>query len=143
MRVFVRDNFTCRYCGYVWPEYARADLQRRRYPGTLKLRRITVDHVIPRSRGGSTSFKNLVTACSPCNSERGHQGPQLDQLKAKVKELDNDRQVLLRAAHANVVMRSALEDIVKATSLEQCQEKARTALLNAMKQDGVPPAEVA
>jgi 5-methylcytosine-specific restriction endonuclease McrA len=49
--VFLRDRFTCQYCG------ARDDL--------------TFDHLIPRSRGGETRWDNVVTACSPCNLKKG------------------------------------------------------------------------
>lgn len=45
--VFLRDRFTCQYCGY------GSDL--------------TFDHLIPRSRGGQTTWDNVVTACAPCN----------------------------------------------------------------------------
>jgi 5-methylcytosine-specific restriction endonuclease McrA len=49
--VFLRDRFTCQYCG------SRDDL--------------TFDHLIPRSRGGITVWDNVVTACSPCNLKKG------------------------------------------------------------------------
>ncbi len=49
--VFLRDGFRCVYCGS--PE----DL--------------TFDHVIPRSKGGRTSWENIVAACSPCNLRKG------------------------------------------------------------------------
>src|SRR3569833_3466462 len=45
--VFLRDRFTCQYCG------SRDDL--------------TFDHVIPRSKGGRTTWENVVAACAPCN----------------------------------------------------------------------------
>ena len=54
--VFLRDGFQCAYCGS--PE----DL--------------TFDHVIPRSRGGRTSWDNIVAACSPCNLKKGGRMPK-------------------------------------------------------------------
>jgi 5-methylcytosine-specific restriction endonuclease McrA len=49
--VFLRDRFTCQYCG------AREDL--------------TFDHLLPRSKGGHTTWENVVTACSLCNLRKG------------------------------------------------------------------------
>lgn len=49
--LFLRDEFCCQYCG------ARGDL--------------TFDHVVPRARGGITSWENVVAACSPCNLKKG------------------------------------------------------------------------
>ncbi|MBW3609251.1 MAG: HNH endonuclease [Actinobacteria bacterium] len=48
--VFARDGWTCQYCG------SRANL--------------TVDHVIPRSRGGTHTWENVVAACRPCNMRK-------------------------------------------------------------------------
>lgn len=53
--VFLRDRFTCQYCG------AHEDL--------------TFDHVIPRSKGGQTTWENVVAACSPCNLRKGDRLP--------------------------------------------------------------------
>lgn len=49
--VFLRDRFSCQYCG------DKNDL--------------TFDHLIPRSRGGQTRWNNVVTACAPCNLRKG------------------------------------------------------------------------
>jgi 5-methylcytosine-specific restriction endonuclease McrA len=49
--VFLRDRFSCQYCG------SREDL--------------TFDHLVPRSRGGHTTWENVVTACSVCNLQKG------------------------------------------------------------------------
>ncbi len=54
--VFLRDRFTCQYCG------SREDL--------------TFDHVIPRSKGGQTTWENVVAACSPCNLRKGDRLPR-------------------------------------------------------------------
>ena len=53
--VFLRDRFTCQYCGTVLPASA-----------------LTFDHVVPRSRGGITSWSNVVAACMPCNTAKGN-----------------------------------------------------------------------
>ncbi|RME16153.1 MAG: HNH endonuclease [Alphaproteobacteria bacterium] len=49
--LFLRDGFRCQYCG------GRGDL--------------TFDHVVPRARGGVTSWENVVAACAPCNLRKG------------------------------------------------------------------------
>jgi 5-methylcytosine-specific restriction endonuclease McrA len=54
--VFLRDGFECAYCG------STEDL--------------TFDHVIPRSKGGRTSWDNIVAACSPCNLRKGGRMPR-------------------------------------------------------------------
>lgn len=57
--VFLRDSFTCQYCGVQKPT---PDL--------------TFDHVIPRSRGGRTTWQNVVAACGPCNLRKGNRLPR-------------------------------------------------------------------
>jgi 5-methylcytosine-specific restriction endonuclease McrA len=53
--VFARDGWKCQYCGSA---------------GTL-----TVDHVIPRSKGGDSSWENIVASCAPCNRRKGDRLP--------------------------------------------------------------------
>lgn len=57
--IHARDLSRCHYCG-------------ERFPS----RELTVDHVIPRSRGGRDTWENLVTACVPCNTRKGNRTPQ-------------------------------------------------------------------
>ncbi len=49
--VMKRDNFECQYCG--------------------SSKNLTLDHILPKSKGGKTEWRNLVTACSRCNSAKG------------------------------------------------------------------------
>jgi len=56
--VLARDHHTCQYCGST---PGRADL--------------TVDHVRPRSKGGTTTWDNVVTACRHCNVRKGNRTP--------------------------------------------------------------------
>jgi 5-methylcytosine-specific restriction endonuclease McrA len=57
--IMARDHYTCQYCGT--------------QPGKAYL---TVDHVLPRSRGGDTVWENVVTACGTCNRHKGNRTPQ-------------------------------------------------------------------
>ncbi|MCB1882602.1 MAG: HNH endonuclease [Geminicoccaceae bacterium] len=56
--VFLRDRFTCQYCAGHFPTHE-----------------LTFDHLVPRSRGGRTSWTNIVTACSRCNLVKGSRLP--------------------------------------------------------------------
>jgi 5-methylcytosine-specific restriction endonuclease McrA len=55
--VFVRDRHTCQYCG-------------------KQTRDLTIDHVVPRHRGGRHTWENLVSACRSCNHRKAGQTPQ-------------------------------------------------------------------
>ena len=55
--VFARDRWTCQYCGH-----ERGNL--------------TVDHVVPRSKGGPSTWDNIVTCCAPCNRRKGDRLPK-------------------------------------------------------------------
>lgn len=52
-----RDNHRCQYCG-------RGDVP------------LTVDHIIPKARGGEDTWENLVTACVSCNNKKGDRTPE-------------------------------------------------------------------
>ncbi len=64
--VLVRDRFRCAYCG-----------ERRS--------RLTIDHIIPRSRGGSTDFENCVACCRACNIRKGSRTPREALMFPRVK----------------------------------------------------------
>jgi 5-methylcytosine-specific restriction endonuclease McrA len=55
--VLRRDRYTCQYCGRQGSE-------------------LTVDHVLPKSRGGQSTWENLVAACRPCNLKKGDRTPE-------------------------------------------------------------------
>lgn len=57
--ILKRDYYTCQYCGYA---------------GTPP--QLGVDHIMPRSRGGSNTFDNCVTSCHPCNIKKGSRTPE-------------------------------------------------------------------
>lgn len=56
--IYLRDKCTCQYCGKKFP---RSELN--------------LDHVIPRSRGGRTTWENIVCSCVPCNLRKGGRTP--------------------------------------------------------------------
>ncbi|HEY1357246.1 MAG TPA: HNH endonuclease [Thermoleophilaceae bacterium] len=64
--VFARDRWTCQYCGH-----ERGNL--------------TVDHVIPRSKGGGSTWDNIVTCCAPCNRRKGDRLPRQVGMKPRHK----------------------------------------------------------
>ena len=55
--VFLRDGYTCQYCG-------------------RESRNLTLDHVIPRFRGGAHSWENVASACIPCNHRKAGRTPK-------------------------------------------------------------------
>lgn len=57
--VYIRDNYTCQYCGDRQP-----------------LKELTLDHVIPASKQGPKNWTNVVTACRPCNQRKGNRTPK-------------------------------------------------------------------
>jgi len=57
--ILLRDRNTCQFCGKVFPA---SDL--------------TLDHVVPRSRGGRSSWENLVACCYQCNNRKGDRTPE-------------------------------------------------------------------
>jgi 5-methylcytosine-specific restriction endonuclease McrA len=65
--VMIRDEFRCVYCG--------------------KEKGLTIDHVIPLSRGGKSSFENCVTACKDCNSKKGNKLPSEAKMYMKKKPI--------------------------------------------------------
>jgi 5-methylcytosine-specific restriction endonuclease McrA len=66
--IYWRDNLTCQYCG-------KKDLYHK----------MTLDHVLPKSRGGDKGWLNLVTCCERCNQRKGDRTPPEASMKL-VKE---------------------------------------------------------
>jgi 5-methylcytosine-specific restriction endonuclease McrA len=66
--LFARDDFRCAYCG-------------RKLPVV----QLTVDHVVPRSDGGKTSWGNTVTCCGPCNQRKGDREPHAAGMKLLIE----------------------------------------------------------
>ncbi len=64
--VYARDRNTCQYCG---SRLGRPDL--------------TLDHVVPRSQGGHSSWENIVCCCQPCNRRKGGRTPRQAGMKLR------------------------------------------------------------
>ncbi|MCU0534420.1 MAG: HNH endonuclease [Hydrococcus sp. Prado102] len=62
--ILERDRHTCQYCSY-------------------KGEQLTLDHIIPRSRGGGDTWENLVTACVRCNVKKGNRTPKEANMSLK------------------------------------------------------------
>jgi len=53
--IFLRDDYVCQFCGE-----------------SPNIKLLSLDHVLPRSKGGKTSWYNVITACKACNSHKGN-----------------------------------------------------------------------
>jgi 5-methylcytosine-specific restriction endonuclease McrA len=62
--VFIRDDYTCQYCG-------------------VRSGDLTIDHIVPRSRGGQHTWENLVSACKACNHRKG--GKSLSESRMRLR----------------------------------------------------------
>jgi len=58
VNIYARDGYRCQYCG-----------------ATCTVSELTYDHVIPRSRGGRTTWENIVSACYACNRRKANRTP--------------------------------------------------------------------
>jgi len=59
LNIFLRDKNTCQYCGQ-----------------TLSRKELNIDHIIPRSRGGTSIWDNVVCSCLECNRKKGGRTPE-------------------------------------------------------------------
>jgi len=66
--IFIRDGFRCAYCNNVFPKNM-----------------LTLDHVIPSSKGGHRNWENIVTACMPCNINKGNRTPEQAKMTLHIK----------------------------------------------------------
>lgn len=62
--ILSRDHYACQYCGI-----------------TPSRKELTLDHVLPRSRGGKTTWENVVAACKKCNGRKGSRTPEEAHMK--------------------------------------------------------------
>ena len=81
--VLARDSWTCQYCGTGKPG-------------------LTVDHVIPRSRGGQSVWENIVAACASCNRRKGDRLPHQINMHPRVKPRMPNPHVFIRLASPTI-----------------------------------------
>ena len=95
LRIYMRDKFRCQYCGEKKPA------------GEL-----TLDHILPRSRGGDNSPVNVVTACLACNNRKGDRTPAEARMPLLTSQsalrVKLERVVLCHYAEARVEWRKYL-----------------------------------
>lgn len=77
-----RDNFECQYCG--------------------STRNLTLDHMLPRSRGGDSGWTNLLTACARCNHKKGDRTPEEAGMPLRQKPRRPTLQSFLKASVGHV-----------------------------------------
>lgn len=70
LRIYQRDKYRCSFCGKKITDVSK----------------LTLDHIVPKSRGGSSTPDNLVTACKPCNNRKGDRTPQEAKMPLLVPE---------------------------------------------------------
>jgi 5-methylcytosine-specific restriction endonuclease McrA len=90
--VIVRDNHTCAYCG-------------------VKTNKLTIDHVIPRSKGGKSTFENCVAACRDCNNKKGNKSCREVNMFLKVKPSQPTISEFLRLKLMNSGINQILKDL--------------------------------
>lgn len=64
INIYARDKYTCQYCGV-----------------KKSIDDLTYDHVVPRSRGGKTTWTNIATCCQDCNGEKANRTPEQAGMK--------------------------------------------------------------
>jgi 5-methylcytosine-specific restriction endonuclease McrA len=82
--LFARDEHRCQYCGEAVP-YSL----------------LSLDHVVPRSRGGATTWENVVTSCKPCNTLKGGRTPAEARMKLIRKPVKPKQSPLLAMKLSN------------------------------------------
>jgi 5-methylcytosine-specific restriction endonuclease McrA len=84
--ILLRDRNTCQFCGRIFPSSE-----------------LTLDHVVPRSRGGRSSWENLVACCYRCNNSKGDRTPEEAGIKLARKPrpftLHTSRQLMRLIGH--------------------------------------------
>ena len=90
--VLIRDGFKCAYCGH-------------------DSRRLTIDHIIPKSRNGRTTFENCVSSCKPCNNKKGGKTPREVGMYLKVRPYQPTISEFLRLKIKKLGINDVLKDL--------------------------------
>ena len=90
--VLVRDRFKCAYCG-------------------TRKERLSIDHIIPKSRGGRTNFENCVAACKTCNLKKGGRTPSEAKMYLKARPYQPTISEFLRLKFENLGIHDVLAEL--------------------------------
>lgn len=90
--VLIRDGLKCAYCGG-------------------KKRKLTIDHIIPKSRRGKTDFENCVSCCKSCNNKKGSKTPSEAKMYLKVKAFQPTIAEFLRLKVEKLGINMVLKDL--------------------------------
>ncbi len=90
--VLIRDHFKCAYCG-------------------ASKERLSIDHIIPKSRGGKMTFENCVAACKACNLEKGGRTPSEARMYLKFKPYQPTISEFLRLKFESLGIHDVLREL--------------------------------
>jgi 5-methylcytosine-specific restriction endonuclease McrA len=90
--ILIRDRFKCAYCG------ARRE-------------KLSIDHIIPKSRGGKMTFENCVAACKPCNLKKGGRTPNEARMYLKIRPYQPTISEFLRLKFENLGLHDVLREL--------------------------------
>jgi 5-methylcytosine-specific restriction endonuclease McrA len=96
--VFMRDNFSCRYCGRSTDE---PDVE------------LHCDHIIPKSKGGDDYFDNLITSCSECNQGKLDVMLEKEKIKTLIKRKSKN-------GWKNINNKTKAKRVIKVEDLKNC-----------------------
>jgi 5-methylcytosine-specific restriction endonuclease McrA len=91
--VMIRDNYTCVYCG------------------TDNKKRMTIDHIIPKSKGGKSNFDNTVCCCFDCNNKKDNRTPSESRMFLKTRPYTPTIMEFLKKSIKDSGMESTLKEL--------------------------------
>jgi len=100
--IFARDEYTCCYCGKKLNSKKSGNLDSKP----------TIDHLVPRAKGGETSWENCVTSCRGCNSKKGSRTPNEAKMYLKRRPTKPTISEFIQLKGKSVGLDKILKDIV-------------------------------